>query len=206
MKITHLEYQKNKKRINLYIDNKFAFGIDEELRFKYSIHVGDEISEDFIRDVLKAEEQIKVNNHALRLLSYRQRSEKEIEMALRRKGYEEVNIDHTLDYLKRNKYIDDEYFAKSFIADKQNLNGYGYQRIKFELVKKGISKEIIESYLINDSDEEFELAMDIASKRLKSYSNQDKNTIWRKLGGFLQRRGYSYDITSKVLRTLLEDR
>lgn len=206
MRITNLEYQKNKKRINVYIDNKFAFGIDEEIRFKYSIHVDDEVSEEFVKDVLKAEEQLKVNNHALRLLAYRQRSEKEIEIALRRKDYEEENINYTLDYLKRNKYINDEYFAKSFIADKQNLNGYGYQRIKYELIKKGIDKEIIESYLINDSDEEFELALNIGRKKLKSYSNQDKNAIWRKLGGFLQRRGYSYEIVSKVLRTLLEDR
>lgn len=206
MRITNLDYQKNKKRINVYIDNKFAFGIDEELKFKYSIHVDDEVSEDFIKDVLKAEEQLKVNNHALRLLSYRQRSEKEVVEALRRKGYEEENISYTVEYLKRNRYIDDDYFTKSFIADKQNLNGYGYQRIKYELIKKGIRKEIIESHLIKDDHEEYELALNIASKKMKSYSNQERDAIWRKLGGFLQRRGYSYDIVSKVLRTLLEDR
>ncbi|TJX13866.1 hypothetical protein E9840_07835 [Tissierella creatinini] len=206
MRITDLQYQRNKKRINVFIDNEFSFGIDEELKFKYSIHIDDEISPEFIEDIIRAEEQLKSNNQALRLLSFRQRSEKEIEEALRRKGYNEENILHTIDYLKRNKYIDDEYFTKSFIGDKQNLNGYGSQRIKYELIKKGISKELIENYLLDNPDEEYELALKIASKKLKSYREEDKNSIWNKLGGYLQRKGYSYEIVSKVLRTLLEDR
>ncbi len=206
MRITDLQYQKNKKRINVYIDNEFAFGIDEELKFRYSLHLDDEISQEFIDEVIKAEEQLKVNNYAFRLLSFRQRSEKEIHMALKRKGYNEENISHTIDYLKQNKYIDDEYFTKSFIADKQNLNGYGSQKIKYELIKKGISKETIEKHLIKDNQEEYELALQVASKKLNSYKDQDKNSTWNKLGGFLQRKGYSFDIISKVLRTLLEDR
>lgn len=206
MKITNLEYQRNKKRINVYIDGEFAFGIDEDLRFKYSIHVDDEVTDDFIQDVLKAEEQLKVNNNALRLLSYRQRSEKEIEVALRRKGFNEDNIGQTIGYLKKNKYIDDQYFAKSFIADKQNLNSYGAQRIRYELIMKGISKDIIDSILVENDDEEFELALNIGSKKLKSYKDEDRKKIWNKLGGFLQRKGYSYDITIRVLKTLLENR
>ncbi len=206
MRITDLQYQRNKKRINVFIDNEFSFGIDEELKFKYSIHIDDEISPEFIEGIIRAEEQLKSNNQALRLLSFRQRSEKEIEEVLRRKGYNEENILHTINYLKQNKYIDDEYFTKSFIRDKQNLNGYGSQRIKYELIKKGVSKELIENYLLDNPDEEYELALNIASKKLKSYKEEDKKSTWNKLGAYLQRKGYSYEIISKVLRKLLEDR
>lgn len=205
MKITDIEPQRNIKRVNIFIDGNFAFGLTVDLRFKYGLHIDDEITQDFIDNILKAEEQVKVTEHALNLLSYRQRSEKEIIAALNRKGYEETYIQHTLEYLKRNKFIDDYAFANSFIKDKQNLNGYGSVRIKFELMKKGISKDIIEATLVLEEDEEFDIAMLIALKKLKSYEGQDKNAIYRKLGGFLQRKGYSYDIVSKILRELLKD-
>lgn len=205
MRITSIEPQKNIKRVNIFIDDKFAFGLTEEIRFKYSLHIDDEVTQDFIDNILKSEEQMKVTEHALNLLSYRQRSQKEIITALNRKGYEESYIQHTVEYLKKNKFIDDYAYAKSFIADKLNLNGYGSVRIKFELMKKGISKDIIEATLNLDEDEEYEIAMEIAVKKFKSYKDQDKSSIYRKLGGFLQRKGYSFDIVSKVLRELLND-
>lgn len=206
MKITGIEPQKNNKRVNVFIDGEFAFGIDEYLRFKHSLHVDDEITQEFIDNILKAEEQNKVNTYAFNLLSYRQRSEQELIGALQRKGFDEESISNTLEYLKENKYIDDVYFAKCFIADKQNLNGFGTQRIKYELIKKGVSKDIIQSQLIIDEDEEYQMALEIGEKKMKSFKNDEKDAIYRKLGGFLQRRGYSYDIVSKVLRTLLKDR
>lgn len=206
MKITAIEPQKNLKRVNIFIDGEFAFGIDEYLRFKHSLHVDDEITQEFIDKILKAEEQLKANNYAFGLLSYRQRSEKELINALQRKGFDEEYIEKSLQYLRENKYIDDEYFTKSFIADKQNLNGFGAQRIKYELIKKGISNDIIQSQLIIDEDEEYQMALEIGEKKMKSFKNDEKDAIYRKLGGFLQRRGYSYDIVSKVLRTLLKDR
>ena len=67
MKITRIESQKNINRVNIYIDNKFAFGLTDEIRYKYDLHTNKEIDEEFIEDVLKAEEQNKVINKALNL-------------------------------------------------------------------------------------------------------------------------------------------
>ena len=205
MKITNIEYQKDGNRVNIFIDNKFAFGLTDELRFKYSLNINDIIDEDFIDKILKSEEQMKVTSYALNLLSYRQRSEKEILDALKRKGYKDVFIEHTIHYLKTNNYIDDVSFSTSFIRDKINLNGYGSKRIGYELYNKGVSKEIIESCLEIDSEDEYNKALLLGSKKINSYKEENRNTTYRKLGGYLQRKGYSYDIVSKVLRELLKD-
>ena len=206
MKITNIELQKNQKRYNIYIDNKFAFGLTDELRFKYGLNIDDIIEQDYIDNVLKSEEQMKVTNHALNLLSFRQRSRQEIYTALQRKGYEDSYIEETIRYLELNKYIDDRSFASSFINDKRNLNKYGSNRIKYELYNKGISKEIIEETLDVDTDDEYIIALEIATKKLSTYKEQDNNSVYRKLGGFLQRKGYSYDLVSKVLREILKNR
>lgn len=205
MKITNIEPQRNNKRVNIYIDNKFAFGITDELRYKYKLHVDDDINQDYIESVLKAEEQQKVTNHALNLLSYRQRSENELYKALSKKGYEEDYINQTFEFLREYKLLDDISFSNSFIIDKQNLNKFGSIRIKYELLNKGISKDIIEKTLNIDPEIEYERAMELARKKMKTYKEQDKNAIYRKIAGFLQRKGYSFDIISKILRELLKD-
>lgn len=203
MKITNIELQKNQKRYNIYIDHEFAFGISDELRYKFGLHIDNNIEEDFIENILKSEEEMKVKNYALKLLSFNRKSEKGMYDSLKRKGYDECIIENTLDFLKENKYIDDLEFAKAFINDKRNINKYGSNRIKYDLLKKGISKDIIESTLIIDSDEEYESAYELAVKKLKSYKGQEKYNVYRKLGGFLQRKGYSYEVISKILDNVL---
>jgi len=203
VKITNIELQKNKKRYNIYIDGEFAFGISEELKYKFDLTIDDCIEKDFIENILKSEEQMKTTNYALKLLSYNRKTEKGMYDALKKKGFDEDFIDNTLDFLKENKYIDDLEYAKSFIRDKQNINKYGSNRIKYELIKKGISKEIIELTLNTDSEEEYRVAYELSIKKLKSYRKEDKHAVYRKLGGFLQRKGYSYETITKILDNLL---
>ena len=205
MKITNIEPQRNKNRVNIYVDNNFSIGIEEELRFKYGLTVGMEVTDEFVKDILESEEQNKVTSHALNLLSYRQRSEKEIYTSLKRKNFEDHYINNAIDYCKENNYINDQAFAEAFVRDKINLNKLGSERIRYELILKGISKDIIDSVLILDRNEQYETALELAMKKLNSYKNDDKNSIYRKLSGFLQRKGYSYDIISKVMGEALKD-
>lgn len=204
MKITKIESQKNKNRVNVYIDENFAFGIDIEILYKYSLEVDMEIDESFIKDVLQGEEQNRANNYALNLLSYRWRSECEIRNSMNTKGYSQDTIDNTIKFLKEQELIDDRRFAESFIKDKINFRDWGSYRLKQELFSKGVSKNIVDEVIEKYCDDEFERAMNLASKKIKSYKNDDKNAIYRKLGGYLQRKGYSYDVISKVLKEILK--
>ncbi|MCK9444201.1 MAG: RecX family transcriptional regulator [Tissierellaceae bacterium] len=205
MKITSIERQKNKNRVNIYVDNLFSIGIDEEIMLKYGLHVEMEVDDEFIKEVLAAEELNKTINHALNLLSYRQRSEKEIFQALMRKGYNDSNIHKAIEYCKELKYIDDLAFAESYVRDKINLSKLGSERIKYELSLKGVSRNIIDKVLIIDKSDQYEAALELAQKQVKKYEGDSSNAIYRKLGGYLQRKGYSFDIISKVLRQVLKD-
>ncbi|NLY46635.1 MAG: hypothetical protein GX053_11730 [Tissierella sp.] len=205
MKITDITPQKRNERENIYINDKFAFGLSTELRYKYDLYIGKEITDDFINDVLKAEEQNKVLNHAFNILSYGQNSKKDVYTKLIRKGYEEEFVLKAIEYCEERNYINDKLYAESFIKDKTNINKYGSNRIRYDLISKGVSKDIIDEVLDLDHDEEYERALELANKRIKSYRNDDNAAIYRKLGGYLQRRGYTYDIVSKVLRQVLND-
>ncbi|OLS02538.1 regulatory protein RecX [Tissierella creatinophila] len=204
MKITDIEPQRKKDRVNIYIDHKFAFGLSLELKYIYDLKIDKDIDDDFIENVLKEEEARKAINTALNFLSYRQRSEREIRNKLKEKGYEKDYIERAIYFCKNQNYIDDESFAVNFVKDKINLNKFGTQRLKRELILKGIDGDIIESVLVEEDDDEYERALQIATKKYSTYKDDDKNKIYRKLGGFLQRKGYSFDIVNKILKELLD--
>lgn len=206
MKISKIETQKkNKDRLNIYIDDAFAFGISTDVYLKYNLKKNQEIDNEFIEEILLEEENSKAINSAVKYLSYRQRSIKEMTDYLNRKGYDRLIVEKTLNYLLDKNYLNDSEFAQSFIKDKSYLNKYGINKIRYELLNKGVSKEIIAKTLTFDSDEEFDNAMELAIKKLKSYKNQDRDSIYRKLGGFLQRKGYRYDTVKKVLKEALNE-
>lgn len=206
MKISKIEAQKrNKDRLNIYIDDEFAFGISVDIFVKYNLKKDQEIEDEFIKEILLAEENNKSITLAVKYLALRQRSVKEVKDYLKRKGYDDNLIDDTISYLEEKNYLNDYEFAQSFIRDKSYLNKYGINKIRYELMNKGVSREIISKTLRFDTDEEYNNAIELANKKMKSYRNQDRDSIYRKLGGFLQRRGYRYDTVSKVLREVLDE-
>ena len=77
-----------------------------------------EVDDDFINEILVAEEKNNAINYALKLLSYRQRSEKEMCDSLKRKGFDEDIINHTLEYCKERDYLNDRKFAKALLRIK----------------------------------------------------------------------------------------
>lgn len=206
--ITKIEHQKkNKERYSIYIDGEYSFGVYENVLIKYRLVKGMIVENDFLEDVLKKEEQECANNYALRLLNFKMRTEDEVKKRMREKEYTEDIIENTVEYLKELKYINDEDYARKFIKDKSKLNNIGVERIKRELYMKGVDPEITKREIedIIDSDEEYEKAMEIAIKKANTtYKNDDRNAKYRKLGGFLQRRGYSMDTVMKILKELVK--
>lgn len=138
-KITRVEIQKhNAQRYSIYLDGEYSFSVGEDVLVKHSLLKGTELEESFIEDVLLEEEKSKALNTALRYLGYRMRSKKEVADKLEEKGYGEF-AEQVLLYLEENKYVNDLEFAIYFSKDKFNLSGFGQNRIRMELVKKGIN-------------------------------------------------------------------
>ncbi|RKD21601.1 regulatory protein [Caminicella sporogenes DSM 14501] len=203
-KITKIEIQKkNKDRVSIYINGQYGFGIHKEIFFKYDFEEGKILDKKFIEEIIKEEEQKRANSYALKLLSYRLRSEKEIKDKMNLKGYDAEVIDKTVKYLKEYNYINDFEFTNEFVREK--LNKFGKKRIKLELINKGINEDIIDSVLNKeiDDDLEYEKALELAKKKLKVYGQDDKNGVYRKLGLYLQRKGYNYRIITKILKEIL---
>lgn len=208
-KITSIEQQKkNPHRFSIYIDDVYFLGIDEDVLVKYNdkLAKGMEVDEEYLKDIVKAEEQSKANNCAINQLSFKPRSINEIRTKLKEKGYDDELIENSIEFLTKYGYLNDYEFAKALVKDKQNFKKAGKKLLQQELYKKGIDRTLAEQVILENVDDqaEYERAVEIAEKKVRTFSvNEDKNSKYRKLSSLLMRKGYSYDIISKVIKEVL---
>lgn len=152
----------------------------------------------------------KFYNKALRFLSFRPRSEKEVRDNLKKKsfgrgsGLSEKTIELIIKKLKEQKFLDDKAFANWWIEQRTIVRPTGIHLIKIELKQKGIGEDLIKDLLSNSivSTNELERAKRLVDKRMKKYVGLSRNKIFQKLGGFLSRRGFDYDTIKNALKDL----
>ena len=202
--ITKIESQKkNNDRVNIYVDGEFFMAVFTELIYTFNLKKGMEIDQNNLTYILKEEMYIKAKNTALNILSKADQSEKKIREKLS-SDFEEDTIDIVIEFLLKNKFIDDDLLAQKIVNTNVNLNKCGRNKIKQNLYNKGISIESINEAISEiDKDVEFENAMYLAKKRYERVKNEDKRKIYQKISQHLAYKGFDYDIIKRVLNKLL---
>ncbi len=207
MRITALEQQaKNPERFNLYVDGQFSLGISAELMLKMKLHLDQELSAADLEQLKGEELRQQATERAINYLSFRPRSREEVRRYLRKKETPPEIIEAALERLQRLDYLNDRSFASFWVESRERFNPRGSQGLRNELREKGVAREIVEEMVDNEQDEE--LALRAASKKaalLLQAPTMDFATFRNRLGGFLQRRGFSYEIVARVVRNLWQE-
>ena len=200
--ITKIEVQKrNKDRSNIYIDNEFAFSLSNELVYKEGLKTNEKINIEEIKVIAKEDNYLKCKNTALRIVEKSYKSEKELRDKLILKGYENEEIEKSISFLKEYNFISDDNYTRMYVKDKSRIQGK--KKIKYDLIKKGISENIIEEEISNiDRDEEREVAYNLAEKKYNTIAKResDKFKLSQKLYRFLLSKGYDYDTVSYAVK------
>lgn len=146
-------------------------------------------------------------NLTLRFLSFRPRSKKEVSDYLKRKKADPLLINKIINKLEEYNFINDEEFAKWWIEQRTVFKPRSSRLIKMELRQKGISNEIIESEIFSSEAglifNEIERAKKIVESKIYKYKGLPRQEIFRKLGGLLVRRGFSYDVIKQSIDEIL---
>lgn len=204
MKITDIKPQiKKQDRFSVFIDGKFAFGLDAVDVLYYKLKIDDEISRERYEEILEDSIYDKAKNTAVRFLGYRARSRKELKDRLLR-DYDEQICEKVLSMLEKYGYINDEDFAASYVKDCLNIKGWGEKRIFIELMKKGVSRDIAEKILSNAAEPQIEQIEKLLTKRLKGRKNIDYREK-KKHFDFLIRRGYTTENIKAVFERVFSD-
>ena len=135
-------------------------------------------------------EQSRSRARAIRILGSRQLSSREIEKRLVNKGEAEDTAQKTVQWLESIGAVNDAEYAEAVVRH-YSLKGYGLARIRDELYKRGIPRDLWDEAIscIEDADAE-NAATEFIWKKLKG--GTDKNDMLR-VTNALCKRGYSYD-------------
>lgn len=125
---------------------------------------------------------------ALELISRRSMSRKELMDKLISKGEAEDVAEYCAGWLEENGFIDEERYAQQ-IARHYAAKGYGAGRVRAELSRRGLDRELWDTAMAATPAGDEKLDRFIAS-RLKDPEDRDEI---RKISSELYRRGYSWE-------------
>lgn len=201
MKITKIEVQKNnKQRASLFIDNEFYCGLSCETVVKNRLKEGLEVSLEFI-DFLKNETEREVAlSKTIGFISKSQKTIKQINDYLTKKGFESEIVEYVLQKLAEYNFVDDEEFAKNFVKYKTKSNGK--RKILMELKQKGVEEETAKQSIEDFSKDEENIYF-VAEKylRLKPRDLKTKQKAFR----FLASKGYETENIIKCLNLFFKE-
>ncbi|GAA0179166.1 recombination regulator RecX [Clostridium sediminicola] len=204
-KITRMEYGKrNNKRVNVYINDEYAFSCNEELIYKYKLEKDKEIDAEYLEEVINEDNYLKAKISAMKSIERAYKTEKDIRDKLLRSEYNDETIERVIKFLKGYGFVDDEKYCNMYINDK--IKKFGKNKIKHDLIKKGIKEKVIENKLkIINTDIEIHGAKKVAQKKLKGINNKyGKRVLYSKVGSYLATKGYSFDIINEILPPLID--
>ena len=222
-KITNIKQAvKNENRVNVYVDGKYSFSLDIAQLVDFKIKVGKEISESDLKEFKQASEFGKLYQRTLEWVLTRPHSIRETKDYLYRKirnsssgalraarpsltpSKEHSDFpnketmsnfsDAIIERLIQKGYLDDLKFAEYYVENRFVKKGISKKRLQMELMKKGVSREIIEQVLeVSSRNDEEEIMKMIAKKRNK-YDDE-------KLIQYLCRQGFHFETVLNLVQT-----
>lgn len=141
---------------------------------------------------------------AFRYLSYRPRSELEIRIRLGKRGFDDSSIEKVLLNLREQGLVDDAAFARFWRDNRESFSPRSKAMLRRELRQKGIAPYVI-AEVAEGIDEEAS-AYKAAQKIIKKLALADYESFRRKLGSFLNRRGFNYEVTQHTVNQLWQER
>jgi regulatory protein len=195
-KITGLRFQKrNKDRVNVYIDGRFAFGLAaiEAARLK----VDQELSDADIARLQQQDEIERAYERALNLLSYRPRSEAEVRRNLRGKDVEQQVIEAVVERLTRAGLLNDREFARYWVENRVQFKPRGARALRQELWEKGVPDAVVAETL--EGFDEEDAARQVAEAGARRMAHLDPRDFCRRLSAYMARRGFSYAVIQPLV-------
>ena len=205
--ITAIKYQqKDKLRASIFIDARFAFGVNVATIEHFRLRKGDEIDSIYYEKICSYDRTIASRRIAQKFLNSRRRTERDVRRKLKEKEIPEDVIDATVEELKSAKLIDDAAFAQAFIHDRLLTKSISRGKLALELQAKGVNRDIANEVLqeITSEDDDLERALKAAAKKLPSIERKESDERQRsqKLYAFLASRGFTGTTIKKTLAQL----
>ncbi len=186
-------------KYKIYFDNESLI-VYEDVILKYNLLYKKDIDNDLLIEINKENYKSSIYDVSIKYISVRMRSKKELEEYLKKKKYDQKDIEETIKRLQSQDLLNDEKFAKSYINDKLYLTNYGLTKIKNDLLKLGVEEYIID-VIVNNIDLQVinDKLSKIIDKELKTNSKLPTNKLNNKIINRCINLGYNYEDILNIL-------
>ncbi len=197
MKITAIKQQiKRQGRYSIFVEGKYEFSLSETALLESKLHTGQDLTEVQLGELKQESADDKVYNNALAYAILRPRSQWEMEQYLQRKKCSPALAKKILNKLSINGFLDDEKFARSWVANRRLLKPISRRRLLQELRVKRVSNEAAERALAEDETDEQAVLADLITRKRKQTRYQDDQKLMQYLAG----QGFSYGDIKDALK------
>lgn len=195
-----------RQQINIECDDGTKFIVHEEVVAQLGLRKDDQLTGDAVNKLAAAEEISRAKEKALRFISYRLRTVKEVRRKLTEHEFLPSVIDRVIEQLLSIRVLDDQAFAEAYIRDALAHKPAGGKLIRQRLRLLGVDNQIIDQAIHTSplTDEELPIAQEAAAKYMRkmedtsSRLSSDKRR--QRLTNFLARRGFSWNTISAVVK------
>ncbi len=198
---------KNDKNVIVHLENGEKLFLAKEVVLKNALRKGDNISDDLSSFLIKENRLFFIRQRAFSYLGRRPHSRFELFSKLRAKNYDSDLINSVLNELESKNYLNDYEFALAFARDKQKFKHLGTYRIKNELIKKRVNREIIEQVIaeIFPEGNDIKEAVYHLNKKIKNKSGYllNDDSVKDKLLSFLIRKGFDFETAKTAFEEVL---
>jgi regulatory protein len=216
MRITQLEPQARRPdRWNLALDGAFAFGLDSAVVVEYGLAVGQDLPPATVEQLRAAAADHDLYAAALRFLAPRPRSRAEVRRRLlrprpvspratpalaSRPPADPAAVERTLDRLASDGYLDDHDFASYWVDNRERFSPRGARALSAELRQRGVDRATVDA--ATEPVRDAERALAAGRQRLRALAGLDYRAFNDRLGPFLLRRGFGYEVARAAVRQL----
>jgi regulatory protein len=144
---------------------------------------------------------------ALQYLAARPRTTHEVQQKLRRSGVADEVIDQVIARLHACGSLDDAAYTHAYLTSRLASRGYGPQRLRRELRRRGIGRTLVEGAVQHDLAAEDVLAaarLQAARRWPRLAREADPAKRQQKLFAFLRRRGFPSATVQQVMQELAQ--
>jgi regulatory protein len=202
-RITEIRDQvRDPERVSLFIDGEFRIGLPRIAVAERNLRVGQILTDQDLAELEALDEVSRAVNQAVRLLGFRPRSRSELSVRLRKNGFSDEAIAAAIEKMVDYGYVNDEAFASFWVENRTEHRPRGRNALKSELRARGVPPEIIDRAIDEADIDEYGAALELARRRAARMQDLEPEVWRRRMAGFLQRRGYGWDVVRQVLEEL----
>lgn len=182
-------------RIRAALEDGEELSVDAQIVAEFGLYAGMELEDGELEALRKAVSARRSKKRALRMIGARAMSRREVTDRLTRRGGSRQEAEETAGWLERIGALDDREYA-GMIVRHYSARGFGPAKVKNELFRRGIEKELWPEALEQLPDEEEAIGRLLAGRLGPESGPGDV----KKTMDFLLRRGFGYEKVRAALR------